>query len=552
MAFPRARDMVRAAPPQRREWVWGPVTRQRDRAVSLNTGQEAATAILNCWVRDADTSFAVIEGRPGFVIAHQTMGSSAAVQWVGQLSKSDGTEVSAVVCGGELWSYNWGTDTLTKVVTTANLTTASITLSSTARVYACEFADTLVFNDGTNRPFTWDGTSGAGGLVSLTNAPSVCYGKPWVHYAKLWFIKNAERSTVVWSEEGTANTGYEAGGYSNAWTLRQTATEGFVAGESTNEGLLLFRRNSTTLVSGEVTPNFSTTGNDEAISPNVGCRSPSGVLGMGDNGVYFLSGDRRVMRVQGGQLTDVGVGARSRLSSLRASKFDKVFLESVDFGEQGERIICAIPEAGIDDPNAHIVINPATGLCEGTWTGWLSTALGRWKNADGEWRLVHGGGDAPTTVDDGLVYIHDVPSGGTWADEFLAGTSDIAHTVTTSYLADDANDEKSFTEGSLLVQSSTGVSNVSVTVTTPRGDAVLTNTLTSATQGGAQWGAAVWGTDEWGDEASSTEHRLTFATRGVVGRHARLQITHAMGAERFALLRATLAGVFTHRRPSTR
>lgn len=550
--FPVARNIwSQVRPARQREYAWGPVTRQRDRTVSLNASPEAAIGILNCWVQDADTDFPTLQGRPGFVIADESMGATAPVQWAGQLSKAAGTEVSAVIAAGEIWAYTWATDTLTKVVSTANLTTATITLSPSARVYACEFADTLVFNDGVNQPFTWDGTSGAGGLTLLSNAPTVCYGKPWVYVGKLWFIKNAERSTVVWSEEGEANTGYEAGGYANAWTLRQTATEGFYAGEGTNEGLVLWRGNSTTLIVGDVTPNFSSTATDEAISETVGCRSPGGVLNLSGT-IYFLSSDRRVLRLAGRSLIDVGIGARARLAAIRAAKLDRSFVEYVDFGEQGERILVAVAETSADEPNGYIVINPATGLCEGAWTGWLSTALGRWKNADGEWRLVHGGGDAATTVDDGLLYIHDVPNGSTWNDEFLAGESAISHGVETTYIGPDANVEQAFLEGTLILQSTSGVTGVSLTVKTPRGDTPLANTLSSVSSGGAQWGVAVWGTDVWGDEDASTEHRLTFATRGVVGRHARLAISHAAQDERFGLLEATMVAVPTQRRPTTR
>jgi hypothetical protein len=540
---------ARVAPPKRVQYAWGPVTRQRDRVVSLNTAQEAALSLLNVWLKDADTQYPMVEGRPGFYIADETMGATAAVQWVGQLSQSDGTEVSVAVAGGEIWTYTWATNTIAKVVTTANLTTASVTLDATARVYACEFADTLVFNDGTNRPFTWDGTSGAGGLTSLTNAPAVCYGAPWVHYGKLWFIKNAERSTVVWSEEGVANTGYEAGGYTNAWTLRQTATDEFYAGASTNDGLWLFRGNSITKIMGEVTPNFSTTGNDEAIE-QVGCRSPSGVFNL-NGALFFLSADRRIMRLGGdGQPVDVGIGARTRMSSLNAAQMARAFVELVDFQEQGERIIVGIPATGSDDVNAYVIVNPASGLCEGTWTGWKSTALGRWKNESGEWRLVHGGGDAATTVDDGLVYIHDVPGGSTWNDEFATPVP-VSHQVETSFIGSDVDVEKGFVEGTALFQTVTGLTGVSVTVKTPRGQHALTTALTAASTGGAQWNIAIWNVDEWADETEG-EFRTPFATRGVQGRWARLVFTHSVLDERFGLSEVTLDAVVTQRRPTVR
>lgn len=538
---------IRVPPAQRVTYHWGPVTKQRGHIVSLNVAPDAAISLLNCWIRDSDTDYPTVEGRPGFYIADETLGSIA-VQWVGQLSKSDGTEVSALVAGGEIYTYTWGTDTLAKVVTTANLTTASVTLSATARVHACEFADTLVFNDDTNRPFTWDGTTGAGGVVSLTNGPSRAYGRPWVRAAKLFFIKYAERSTIVWSAEGTANTGYEAGGYSNAWTLRQTATEGFFGGRGTNDGMYLFRGGSTTFIRGEVTSNFSSTADDEGVDEHVGCVSPSAILNVSGS-IYFLSSDRRVMRSDGGgPPIDVSVGARVRLAALNYARIGKAFLELMDFAEQGERLILGIPDASSDDCSVYVIINPQTGLCEGTWTGWTSTALGSWKNANGEWRLVHGGGDTASTVDDGMVYIHDVPSGFTVNDEFPAGASPIAHEVETTFIGADANVEKTFTQGTVLFHGVTTLSGVQATITTPRASSTLTTPLAYASMGGFVFGVAVFGIAKFG--AVSSTARVAFGTRGVVGRSARVRLSHSVIGERFAVQEITLDAVATGRRPT--
>lgn len=533
-------------PPDERQYRWGPVTKQRDRTVSINAAEDAAISLVNVWIRDADTDFPAIVGRPPFVIAGETMGA-VAVQWIGQLSQADGTEISAVIAGGEIWTYNHGTDALTKVVETADLTTASVTLSASARVHACEFADELIFNDGVNQPFAWDGTAGDSGLTAAVG-PATAYGRPWVHAGKLWFIKGSERSTVVWSEEGVATTGYEASGYTNAWTLRQTATEGFYAGAGTNEGLYLFRGNSATLIRGEVTSNFSSTGTDEAVGEHVGSRSPDGVLNL--SGVlYFLSNDRRVLRLDAGGFHDVGIGARARLASLNTTQLERAFVELVDFAEQGERIVIAIPETGSDDCNAYIIVNPATGLCEGTWTGWKSTAFGRWKNAAGEWRLVHGGGDAAATVDDGMVYIHDVPNGLELADEFPAGDVPISVQVETNYSAKDVNLEKGFTEGAAVFAVPTGgLSGITVAVITPRGETSLTTALSTGTVGGFILDQDQLDIDSFGSE--SGESRVAFGLRGIHGRWARLRYAHATLNERFALLEHTLTATMTERRPT--
>lgn len=539
-------------PPRRLPYEWGPVVRQRDRTISLNTDPASAVGLLNTWIRDADTNYPTIEGRPGFYVADESMGN-VAVQWIGQLSKSNGTELSVVVAGGEIWTYNWSTDTLTKVVDATDFATATITLSTTARVRACEFQDGLTFSDGANRPFHWDGTAGDSGLTSLSAAPAAVFGRPFVHYGKQWFVKDSERSTLVWSEEGAVNTGYEDTGYTNAWTVRQTAQEAFYAAVSTNSMLVLFRGNTATYITGEVTPNFASTGNDEGISETVGCVSHDAVLSMGGGRIFFLSNDRRILRLEGTSVVDVGIGARDMLKNVNISQMARAFLEYLDFGENGERLILAIPETGSDHCNAYIIVNPATGLCEGKWTGWKSTALGRWKNASGEWRLVHGGGDANDTVDDGLVYIHDVPNGGTFADKWPAGDSPIAAQIETSFLSgENPLVEKTWLEGALLLASAETITGISATVITPRGEFPLEGSLGfTGDLGGFVLDSSQLDVDEFGGDGGG-ETRLAFGTRGVVGRWARMRLAHATLNQRFRLQKIYMVATPTEQRPSIR
>lgn len=210
----------------------------------------------------------------------------------GQLFKADGTVVTWVLdgdSGGTIKTFNWSTLAFTTTVSAANLSSASITLNASGRAYWCVFNNLVVFNDGTNRPWTWDGTSGAGGLTSLTNAPSVCYGRPTVYYAKLFFIKNTDRRTIVWSEENAANTGYEAGGYSNVWTLGQDTTAPIVAVHGTNDGLFYFRPNSIGVIRGAVGTDFVTSGVQPSVSTEHGCVSPDGVARESARDVWFVN-----------------------------------------------------------------------------------------------------------------------------------------------------------------------------------------------------------------------------------------------------------------------
>lgn len=226
--------------------------------------------------------------RGRFERAGSATAAGSAVRAHGQLSKVDGTEVTWLLSSSSgLWAYDWNTSTYSNVVTSANFTTAGISLVA-ATHYWCVFNNTVCFNpsNGSQVPFTWDGTSGAGGLVELTNAPTA-YGKPTTFAAKLFFVKYAERDTIVWSEEATANTGYEAGGYSNVWKLGQTGTDPLFALQGTNEELFYFRGNRIGSIRGQVSADFVTTATHDAVSESVGTLSPNGVTTT-TRGVWFL------------------------------------------------------------------------------------------------------------------------------------------------------------------------------------------------------------------------------------------------------------------------
>jgi len=208
--------------------------------------------------------------RPGLTsmtIASAPEGQTSAVGTF--IADASSARLDFAVMGGQIYSSANGSDTLTLVVTTANLTTNSITLAGINEiVYWVEFNGTVVFNDETNQPFAWDGASGAGGLTLLSNAPATCVGKPTVYYAKVFFIK--EENVLVWSEENDSNLGYEAGGYNNAWTVGQTSGEDILAIEGTNDALWYWRPHGIGIIAGRVTPDFQTTGVHDAVSSTVG------------------------------------------------------------------------------------------------------------------------------------------------------------------------------------------------------------------------------------------------------------------------------------------
>lgn len=172
------------------------------------------------------------------------------------------------VGGGRVFRWNVVADTFTEMITQANLTAAGVTFSTSLHVYAVQFANLMVFSDGVNTAWAWNGTAN-GGITKLTNAP-VFYGQPTVYYGKLFGIKSTDRVTMVWSEENQVNTGYEAGGFNNAWSLTQTSGEPLRALLGVNDGLYYWRASGIGVVRGAVTPTFAASGVHDSISDEIG------------------------------------------------------------------------------------------------------------------------------------------------------------------------------------------------------------------------------------------------------------------------------------------
>lgn len=174
------------------------------------------------------------------------------------------------------------------------LTAPVHTGSETFPIHCVSFADKVVVqpNDGLTKPFTYDPATGT--FASLVNAP-ISYGKPAVYYGKLFFIKSAARDTIVWSEEGDPTTGYEAGGATNVWQLRQSSGEGLTAILGTNEALFYWRSNAFDRIIGAVDDEFSTSGTVAGINATIGTMSADAVILL-DQSIYFPDQHGRIQR----------------------------------------------------------------------------------------------------------------------------------------------------------------------------------------------------------------------------------------------------------------
>lgn len=223
--------------------------------------------------------------------------TSAGVLITGRLVK-DGA-----VGGAHLETFNWTTNVWTVRLTAAQINSFALDLTGDTSVDWAVFNGTIVFSDGVNKPWTWDGTAGAG-VVKLTNAP-VAYGKPAVYYGKLFFIELAARNVIDWSEENQANVGYAAGGYNNTWALTQTGAAPLVALLGTNDALLYWRSQSTGRILGAVTPSFQATGVHDGVSASIGCGDYRSVARYGTETWWMDNGGRFQCLPDGGAPVDV-------------------------------------------------------------------------------------------------------------------------------------------------------------------------------------------------------------------------------------------------------
>lgn len=254
-----------------------------------------ATDIRNC-VLDISGGGALVE-RPGFTRASATqMGSGSAGQCIIDHVSLAGTRFTFFVVGGLLYRYTWATSTVTDV------TPVGVSINSAAAyVFAVTFADVIIVTDGVNRP--WKMTNLSSTPVTgtyLTGVPGVVFGPPAVYYAKLFFIKNDERHTIIWSSENDPDNGYEDGDFENAWTLAQTDQNRLTCLIATNDRLYYFRDRSIGAVSGAANADFMNDGVHDGVSATDGAPNPASVGLIGDTGaIYFANQDAYAHKVEG-------------------------------------------------------------------------------------------------------------------------------------------------------------------------------------------------------------------------------------------------------------
>lgn len=491
---------------------------------SSSTDPGLAYLLQNVYPPDAERGTSVV-GRPGFQQAGAQLGSAGVRtgQLVYQFTKLAGTEYTVAIVGGKFYTFDWGTRAWTEVLIAADFTTSAITLSATAKCYAVTMADKMIVSDGVNVPWAWDGTSN-GGLTKLTNSP-VLFGQPTVYYAKLFGIKNTERSTMVWSEENDPTTGYEAGGFNNAWELGQTDQEPLYALVGTNQALYYFRARSTGVISGAVNADFTTSGVHDGVSGVVGTQSPDATVYY-EGRVYFPDADFRPhVIIPGSGAEPVWGDIRETIAGL-----DRAYApQALGLYHPGlQLILFGVIPVGQTIPTLIIAIDPRQGSGQpvALFRGFSFQEWGIVKNASGQPLSMH-------LSNDGYAYDHGLPDGSLWDDALNAGTVAITHIVEPAPMGNDVSVEKRFSRADFNLRTESDLTDTTFNYETSRGlSAASSQTAPTVPGSFSRWDFAIWDTDLW--SVASIDQHVAVGLNGF-GRWIRPIVTHAMLGERFGL-----------------
>lgn len=473
--LPLTGTAYRVRPPKQATYRSGPWYGMRDSVQPRDADPKYATLIRNMWLRDLP-HVPYADSRPGSTQLGSQMGTSTSrfgQRWV-QFTKLNGTSYTVGFCGGKMYLLDWGANTTTEIVTTAELLAAGVVINPLARVYCVTVADKLVISDGTTAPWMWDGTA-HGGITLMPNCP-VLYGQPVVHFAKLVGIKNSEPNTLVWSEEADPTTGYEAGGFNNAWTLGQTDQDRFYALAATDSALYVLRARSITYVLGAITSDFSTTGTREGVSSTTGTVSPASVL-VTDSGVYFAGSDRRLYKITTGhQIQEVATGIRVTLGTIPLSKMDRIVVSPWTEGDNS--VLFGVPQSGYDDAILFPVVSTYNDECIGLWDRFQCTSLDEVLDDHGQPVVVHWGGNSPTTSRSGYAYRRLPMTAEYWSDAFASVEGSVERVLTPCYMGFHETTDQQFTEMDLSLLMAQSWSGLSYTYNTSRQN---TTTATSVT-----------------------------------------------------------------------
>lgn len=488
-----------------------------------------ASAILNGYIPNPEKGSEVV-GRPG-TITGTRMGTTARIGQGDCIHTAlDGTVRSFAVCDGKVYRYNTGTQNYTDVSPASGCT-----ISTSARVYLVPFGDSIIVSDSTNKPWVMTGLGNANVTATEidyngSGTAWVAYGRPTVYAAKVFFICKTlnsvgARNAIMWSEEGSAATGYQQSGYDNLWELTQNASEALTAIHGTNAALVYFRAESIGLIAGQVDSTFQTTATRDQVSTGIGTTSPDAVTQIGDK-LYFLDANLRPYRLSigGSEPESLWNQLRRTLDALNATGTAS-FLESAVEARTSARYWPAmdlwVVVAGADPTNAPWVFDTRTGRFIGTWQvrgGAYLDHVGLVRDALGRIRLLFLGGNNTSTLSSsnrGYPYTFNWPGDETvYARDGDAGSSWTAITVSVTTHPLGLKERQSYQWYGVSCEAEPGAATVSITTDTAytAGSAATPTGTTASYQGSKRY---VVGLARTGPYAQVTVSQAT--TTGTTG-----------------------------------
>lgn len=446
------------------------VRQNTDRDPGFNDPRYALDAV-NLYARSPERGGGQVP-RFGFTRATRLgSGSNRTGQGVFHHTALDGTEYRFAFCGGTVWR---GSADLT---TWTDVTPVGVSISTTARVYCATFADVMVVTDGVNRP--WKATNLSSTPITgayLSGVPAAVYGPPAVYYAKLFFIKADERNTLIWSEENDPDTGYEAGGFNNAWQLGQTDQEGLYCLVGTNAALYYFRATSIGAISGAVTTNFRNDGVHDGVSPSVGTIYPASVVlrGQEQQEIHFVDATGKA------QIVAMGGGVVAFWKDARASFSAPALDPATPFSVHQASLDLILHSFASTD--SYTVLDPSARTHQGRWqsTVWQGMdAAGLLKADDGQYRVGMVARDA-IAAEDGYLWFENASVG----TDVRIGAAAITRSLSGPMMGYDHMRETLFDRMAAHVRGDQGASlSGTLTYETPRGLSGNLSVETPATVG---------------------------------------------------------------------
>jgi hypothetical protein len=413
-------------------------------------------------------------GRPGWYQLGATL--AGRLQGFLQFKGAGIGELSIAIAAGNLYRMLPGSGVWTLAVTPANIVTAGGLLSTTTPTIAALLVFSggfpyLMLSDGVNQPILWSGGLGAAAITPMPNCP-VLYGPPTMYEGRVFGIKAADRLTMVWSEADSPLTGYEAGGFTNAWSVRQTDNRDLSALAGTNAGLLIARERSATHAVGAVGPDFASEATREGVSETIGVMHPYAVV-RAPNGILMLDALARPQFYQQGAQGFTPVWHDLSAAVALAAR-------NVNFAAA---LGVAFPPLGM-----ACFLMPGTELSTALDTLWLYDVSGPVPVPVAVWDADSGNGltcalgtvtlfsasrGYVTTLligdTAGHVYALSDPLAGTvWNDQWATGTVPIAHAIETGELGYATKREKVFDRVDIAGEAPTAQT-LTVAVTTPNG-----------------------------------------------------------------------------------